>query len=107
MSADDQAAISEASSYGKVARRGVGQLFLAESSRRRSRQDVETDFGQNCAFECEKSNAVLSWGRPWAALGGPGRTAELLPARGAAGPGVLLLGAARCVHRLLNGSINA
>lgn len=98
MSADDQAAISEASSLrgrwlGGASASSSGQSPPVEGPDRMWKQILD----KNAAFECEKSNAG----------GGPGRTTQLLPARGAAGPGVLLLGAGRCVHRLLNGSINA
>lgn len=101
MSADDQAAISEASSYGGGGTAGrrpalPGRVLTSK---------VPTGCGNR--FWAKMLLLNVRKATRGTAGGGPGWTTQLLPARGAAGPGVLLLGAGRCVHRLLNGSINA
>lgn len=96
MSADHQAAISEVSSYGKAAQRGVGKLFWAE-----------TEGPTGCGNRLwTKSTTALLLNVEQHGVQLEEALGKRLPARGAAGPGVLLLGAGRCVHRLLNGSIN-
>lgn len=68
MSADHQAAISRASSYGKATLRGVGELFPGRVEG--PQRDVETEFGTKSTtallLNGEKSDAVYSWKRPWA-----------------------------------------
>lgn len=98
MSADHQAAISEASSYGKGGSAGRRQAFPGrDGGPDRMWEQISEQIYGCVAFECEESDAVYSWRRPWA----NGSQPEVPLA-----PGCSCLVAGRCVHRLLNGSIN-